>query len=104
MHNIINILKAIIIRLLMSEKLKERVLSSLKKVYDPELGRSIVDLNMVKNIIVDKDGKVTIEMTLTTPFCPLMNLILAMAKKAAEEVEGVSEAKVKVIGYELPSI
>ncbi len=104
MHNIINILKAITIRLLMSEKLKERILTNLRKVYDPELGRSIVDLNMVKNIIIEDDGKVTIEMTLTTPFCPLMNLILAMAKKAAEEVDGVSEAKVKVVGYELPSI
>lgn len=43
---------------------KEQVLNALRKVYDPEIGRSIVDLDMVKNIHIEGD-KVTIDINLT---------------------------------------
>ena len=55
MHNIISILGVYEDRLIMSEKLREKVLMNLRKVYDPEIGRNIVDLNMVKNIVVEDD-------------------------------------------------
>lgn len=84
--------------------IEDKVLSNLRKVYDPELGRSIVDLNMVKKIKYLENGKVIIEMTLTTPFCPLTYVILAMVKNAAEQVEGVKEAEVRIIGYEMPQL
>lgn len=49
----------------------ELVREQLREVLDPELGVNIVDLGLVYEIGVDADGQVLIEMTLTTPGCPL---------------------------------
>ncbi|MBN2177179.1 MAG: metal-sulfur cluster assembly factor [Demequinaceae bacterium] len=48
---------------------------ALHDVIDPELGISIVDLGLVYGIVVGEDGKATIDMTLTSPACPLTDVI-----------------------------
>ena len=47
------------------------VLEALKNVVDPELGLNVVDLGLVYGVGVDENSNVTIDMTLTTPACPL---------------------------------
>ena len=47
------------------------VVDALKDVVDPELGVNIVDLGLIYGLDVDQDNHATIEMTLTTPMCPL---------------------------------
>jgi len=73
---------------------KERVLQALDKVMDPELGKSLVQLNMVRNIQIDKD-KVSFDLILTTPACPLKDTIKADAEKALKEA-GASEVKINL--------
>ncbi|MCL2785462.1 MAG: metal-sulfur cluster assembly factor [Propionibacteriaceae bacterium] len=50
---------------------QEEILDALRDVVDPELGINIVDLGLVYGVDIDALGRVTVDMTLTTPTCPL---------------------------------
>src|SRR5204862_1024036 len=59
---------------------EEDVRQALKSVYDPEIGISIIDLGLVYGVQIDDDSKnVIIDMTLTTPACPLGPIIKTQA-------------------------
>ena len=59
---------------------EHEIMRALKAVYDPELGISIVDLGLVYGIRTEEEtGKVTVDMTLTTPACPLGPMIRTQA-------------------------
>ena len=60
---------------------------ALLNVYDPEIGMSVIELGMIRDIAVDKE-QVQIQMILTTPFCPLAGLIVSQVQKAAEAAAG----------------
>ncbi len=79
---------------------KEEVYEKLKKVMDPELGISIVDLGLIYRIEMKgkKDGReqVYIEMTFTTPACPLANFMLDDLKHKLDEIKDV-DFDVKVV-------
>ena len=62
----------------MSETMTDReaaIMEHLKEVVDPELGINVVDLGLVYGVTVTEDGDVTLDMTLTTPACPLTDQI-----------------------------
>lgn len=75
---------------------QDAVVAALKTVYDPELGVNIVDLGLVYTIQV-REAEVDMEMTFTSPACPVGPEILRNAVEAIESVEGVSKANVKVV-------
>ncbi len=82
------------------ESLINSVKESLKKVIDPELGENLVDLGMIRAVRVKK-GVADIDMMLTSTFCPLSTYLVAAVKSAVENVEGISQVNVKVVGYGL---
>lgn len=71
---------------------KEEVLKRLGEVMDPELGISIVDLGLIYKIEKkEKKGgreQFYIEMTFTTPMCPLVNYMLDDLKKRLDGIKG----------------
>jgi len=73
---------------------KQQVINALKKVMDPEIGISIVDLGLIREVKV-KGSVVNIVMTLTSPFCPMASLIVDKAKEAAK-VKGVTKVDIKL--------
>lgn len=75
---------------------KEEIIRALKEVVDPEIGLSLVDMDLIKEILIDGD-KVKVKMTLTTPGCPLANMIVADVKRKVESLEGVKEAEVELV-------
>ncbi len=67
----------------------EQIVDALRPVQDPELHRSIVDLNMVRDIRVGGDGHVAVQIALTVPGCPLKNEIQRRVDGAVAELDGV---------------
>ena len=57
---------------------EQEIMNALKSVYDPELGISIVDLGLVYGVTAE-DERVVVDMTLTTPACPLGPVIKQQA-------------------------
>ena len=77
--------------------LKEAVLTALKTVRDPEIPVNLVDLGLIYDLSVDTDGKVYVEMTLTSPSCPVAGSLPGEVERAIGAVEGVSEVGVKLV-------
>ena len=73
------------------------VREAIRRVVDPEIAISVVDLGLVRKITVSEDGtQVTIMMTLTSPFCPEGPMIVAEVESAARTVPGVRSARVEL--------
>lgn len=80
----------------MSVKLSEQsVLEVLQPVQDPELQKSLVDLNMIRNVKII-DGQVSFTLVLTTPACPLREFIVEDCQKAVRTLPGVKDVTVEV--------
>lgn len=71
------------------------VLEVLRPVQDPELRKSLVELNMIRNIKID-GGKVKFTLVLTTPACPLREFIVEDCQKAVKTLPGVTDVSVDV--------
>ena len=71
------------------------VLDVLRPVEDPELRKSLVELNMIRNIEIN-NGHVAFTLVLTTPACPLREFIVEDCKKAIQTLPGVASIDVEV--------
>ena len=77
---------------------KEDVISALKPIQDPELAISIVDLGLIYDAKFDESSKkVLIEMTLTSPGCPVGPQLMAAVHTKAASIAGVEDAEVKLV-------
>lgn len=73
----------------------QTILEILRPVQDPELQKSLVELNMIRNIKID-DGNVSFTLVLTTPACPLREFIVEDCQKAVKTLAGVASVTVDV--------
>lgn len=78
-------------------ELTPRVLAALKTVRDPEIPVNLVDLGLIYELIVNCDGVVYVEMTLTAPSCPVAGELPGQVREAIAEVEGVNDVRVKLV-------
>ncbi|MBC7222681.1 MAG: metal-sulfur cluster assembly factor [Anaerolineae bacterium] len=76
---------------------EEEIHEVLRPVIDPEIGLSVVDLGMIRQVQVDEAGRVEIGMVLTAPFCPLAGFLAEQVRQAAAAVPGVSAVEVRVL-------
>ena len=75
---------------------KESVFEQLKKVEDPELLYNIVDLGLVYGARIDK-GMVVVEMTLTSPTCPVGPYIISEVENVIKKLPGVTGVTVEIV-------
>ncbi len=75
---------------------EEQIREALRPVIDPEIGMSVVDLGMIREVRIEGE-QVEIKMVLTAPFCPLADFLTEQVRQTAERVPGVKEAKVTLL-------
>jgi FeS assembly SUF system protein len=73
------------------------VLEALKTVRDPEIPMDLVELGLIYELIVKKGGIVFVEMTLTTPACPVAASMPGEVEAAIRIVPGVTDVRVKLV-------
>ncbi len=76
---------------------EQQLIDKLKQVLDPELNISVWDLGLIYKTEIKDNGDVIIEMTLTTPGCPLMTTLPLHVKNELMKIEGVGEVDVKLV-------
>ena len=79
-----------------ADGLEREVWAALYEVEDPEMPVSVVDLGLIYGLELD-DGAATIDMTLTYSGCPAREIILEEVAEAAESVDGVDDAEVRLV-------
>lgn len=77
--------------------INEAVIEALKSVYDPEIPVNIYELGLIYSVNTDENGKVEIEMTLTSPACPVAGSLPPEVEGKIRAIPGVTECNVRVV-------
>ncbi len=77
--------------------LQEAVIEALKSIFDPEIPVNIYDLGLIYDVAVDADGDAVVEMTLTTPHCPVAESMPGEVELCVLSVPGIRDAEVKLV-------
>ena len=77
--------------------LKAKIISEIKKIYDPEIPVNIYELGLIYKIEIIDDKKVNIDMTLTTPNCPVADSLPKMVKNNILKIAEVSDVELKLV-------
>jgi len=80
-----------------TSELNNAVVEALRSVYDPEIPVNIYELGLIYSINIDDKGKVNIEMTLTSPACPVAGTLPPEVEGKIRSIPGVSDCTVKVV-------
>lgn len=75
----------------------EELWEVVRQIQDPELRMSIVDLGLVYHVEIDDEGLVTIDLTLTSPGCPVGPMIQGQAYHMLTQIEGVEDVEVNLV-------
>lgn len=77
--------------------LKIRVIEQIRTIYDPEIPVNIYDLGLIYAVDVDQGDEVVVTMTLTTPHCPVAEIMPAEVENMVRQVAGVGSARVNLV-------
>ena len=77
--------------------LKEKIIKVFKKVYDPEIPVIIFELGVIYKIDIDEKNNVKVDMTLTSPNCPVAESLPKQVEECILKVKGVSKVKLDLV-------
>ena len=77
--------------------LKEKIITEVKKIYDPEIPVNIYELGLIYDIIIEKDNDVKINMTLTSPNCPGAESLPKEVKDSIMEIKEVKNVDLNLV-------
>ena len=77
--------------------LKESIISEIKKIYDPEIPVNIYELGLIYDIKINEDKTVNIEMTLTSPNCPVAESLPKSVKNNILKLDCIDDVDLKLV-------
>ncbi len=77
--------------------IKNKIINEIKKIFDPEIPVNIYELGLIYKIEVDEKNKVDIDMTLTSPNCPVAESLPKEVKDNIMTIEGVSDVNLNLV-------
>jgi len=81
----------------LQEILREQVIDELRTIYDPEIPVNIYELGLIYDLNVTPEGEVWVKMTLTSPACPVAEILPPQVENAIAAIPGVKDAEVEVV-------
>jgi FeS assembly SUF system protein len=79
------------------EELENKIVEMLKTIYDPEIPIDIFELGLIYEVRIDENQHVEIDMTLTSPNCPVAETMPKEVQDKVATVETVKSAKVNIV-------
>ncbi|MDR0801528.1 SUF system Fe-S cluster assembly protein [Fluviicola sp.] len=79
------------------EHLEDRIVAVLKTIFDPEIPVDIYELGLIYEVRISGEGVVEIDMTLTSPNCPVAESLPKDVKEKVEHIDGISEAHINIV-------
>ena len=77
--------------------LKEKIIKEIKKIYDPEIPVNIYELGLIYKIDIKEETKINIEMTLTSPNCPVAESLPAEVEEKVKDINLINDVKVNIV-------
>ncbi len=77
--------------------LKDKVINEIKKVYDPEIPVNIYEMGLIYKLEINDKNVVNVDMTLTSPNCPVAESLPKQVKEYILKVQGVSDVKLNLV-------
>jgi FeS assembly SUF system protein len=77
--------------------LENSIIAALKTIFDPEIPVDVYELGLIYEIKIADDGAVVVDMTLTSPSCPVAESMPAEVEQTVAAVEGVLSSKVNLV-------
>ena len=78
-------------------ELYEAVIAALKEIYDPEIPVNIYDLGLIYGVDISPEGHAAVQMTLTTPHCPVAESMPGEVELRVGSVPGIGHAEVNLV-------
>ena len=77
--------------------LKAKIIAEIKKIYDPEIPVNIYELGLIYDIIIDRKNNIKVNMTLTTPNCPVAESLPKEVKDSIMEIKEVNKVDLDLV-------
>ena len=80
-----------------SKNLGEEIIKEICKIYDPEIPVNIYELGLIYDVKISDDNDVMIEMTLTSPNCPVAESLPLEVEEKVRKISGINDVKVNIV-------
>lgn len=80
-----------------NKELQKEIIAALKTVEDPEIPVDIYELGLIYEVKLDEGGHVEIDMTLTSPHCPVAESLPVEVEQKVKAIEGIEAVKVNIV-------